>query len=222
MTTNKENAAPLDEPNVNPSEWSLGTSEIDSADLALVASNFSGTASEVAAPDLSDGADEPIVFGVIEAPGGHPLIEGGMQYTTLPHFEGLEMFGYGSNAASGIDLIAANHEPIFLNTIGAMALIPTGITVAVPSGFEAQIRPRSGLAAKHGISVANTPGTVDADYRGEIKIALVNLHGRRFTVERGMRIAQMVICPVVQTNLIHVNELDQTVRGEGAFGSTGV
>jgi len=110
----------------------------------------------------------------------------------LPHGEGLPMPSHQSKLASGFDVYAANDKPIFLNSIGASAVIPTGFAIAVPAGFEAQVRPRSGLAAKHGITVTNTPGTIDADYRGEIKILLTNLSGRRFTVERGMRVAQIV------------------------------
>jgi len=140
----------------------------------------------------------------------------------LPHSDGLSMPSHQSKLASGFDVYAAIDKPIFLNSIGASAVIPTGIAIAVPAGFEAQVRPRSGLAAKHGITVTNTPGTIDADYRGEIKVLLTNLSGRRFKVERGMRIAQIVICPVFQADLIQVDDLNQTDRGEGGFGSTGV
>lgn len=155
-------------------------------------------------------------------PVGHPQIVGGLRYTTLSHFEGLPEPEYKTLLASGFDITSANFDPIHLNTVGATAMVPTGICLEVPPGFEAQVRPRSGLAAKHGITVTNTPGTVDADYRGEIKVLLTNLSGRRFSVERGMRIAQIVICPVVQVGLIRVDELSTTERGAGAFGSTGV
>jgi len=145
-----------------------------------------------------------------------------MPIKILPHGESLPLPEYKTELASGFDICAANDAPIFLNSIGAAAMVPTGISIAVPEGFEAQIRPRSGLAAKHGITVTNTPGTIDADYRGEIKVLLTNLSGRRFTIERGMRIAQVVICPVYQADLVVVEEHNQTQRGEGGFGSTGV
>lgn len=155
--------------------------------------------------------------------GGQEHPSGGtLAIKVLPHHEGLHLPEYKSDLASGFDLIAANNEPIFLNTIGASAMIPTGLCFEIPVGFEGQVRPRSGLAAKHGITVTNTPGTVDADYRGEIKVLLTNIGGKRFTVERGMRIAQMVICPVVQVELEVVEDLSETNRGAGGFGSTGV
>lgn len=154
------------------------------------------------------------------APGGHPVVD--MKIKFLPHRDGLPMPEYKSIFASGIDLSAAITEDVPLNNPGATALIPTGVCVEVPAGYEVQVRPRSGLASKHGITVTNTPGTVDADYRGEILVSLVNLTGRRFIVERGMRIAQMVVCPVVQANLIVVDELSDTDRGTGGFGSTGL
>ena len=150
----------------------------------------------------------------------HPHI-GDLPMRLLPHFEGLPLPEYKSEHSSGMDLSAANFEPIHLNSIGSSAMVPTGICVELPHGYEGQVRPRSGLAAKNGISIINTPGTVDADYRGEIKVLLVNLSGRRFTIERGMRIAQFVLCPVVQATPVRVEELSDTVRGEGGFGSTG-
>jgi len=104
---------------------------------------------------------------------------------------------------------------------GQQAMVPTGLSMAMPKGFEAQVRPRSGLAAKHGLTVLNTPGTIDSDYRGEVKIILINLGQDDFTVERNMRIAQMIIAPVVQASLIEVETLDETARGLGGFGSTG-
>jgi dUTP pyrophosphatase len=156
--------------------------------------------------------------------GSHP--DGGIKIkmSLMEHFEGLEVPKYQTHLASGFDISAAISEPIHLNTVGATAMIPTGIKLEIPPGFEAQVRPRSGLAAKHGITVTNTPGTIDADYRGEIKVSLtkVNMSGGRFKVERGMRIAQIVICPVVQPPLIVVDDLSQTVRGEQGFGSTGI
>ena len=104
---------------------------------------------------------------------------------------------------------------------GKSVLVPTGLSVAIPKGFEIQIRPRSGLAVKKNISVLNTPGTIDADYRGEIKVVLINLGNQTFIIENGMRIAQMVVCPIIQAQLEEVNELNDTLRGEGGFGSTG-
>jgi len=153
--------------------------------------------------------------------GEHPNI-GSMKIKKLEHYGNLPMPKYQSKLASGFDLIAAIDDPIHLNSIGATVMIPTGISVEVPVGFEAQIRPRSGLAAKHGITVTNTPGTIDADYRGEIKVLLTNLAGRRFRVERGMRIAQMIISPVVQVELVEAETLGDTERGDSGFGSTGV
>lgn len=158
---------------------------------------------------------------VLTNPVSHPSI-GPLRYTTDAHYGDLPTPEYKSDLASGFDVYAANYDAIPLNSIGASCMVPTGLHLEVPAGFEAQVRPRSGLAAKHGITVTNTPGTIDADYRGEIKILLTNLSGRRFTVERGMRIAQIVIVPVVRAELERVESLSDTVRGDGAFGSTGV
>ena len=141
----------------------------------------------------------------------------------LPHFEGLDLPRYQTPGSAGMDLPAAIPEdaPVVLQP-GEWQLIPVGLAIALPHGYEAQIRPRSGLAAKFGISCVNTPGTVDADYRGEIRVNLIN-HGReRFIVRRGERIAQMIIAPVTQARLEAVDTLDETSRGEGGFGSTGV
>ncbi len=138
----------------------------------------------------------------------------------LPHAEGLPLPAYQSELAAGLDLMAAIDEPITLAPLGR-ALVPTGLQIALPAGFEAQVRPRSGLAAKHGVTVLNSPGTVDADYRGEVKVILVNLSDTPFVVSRGERIAQMVIAPVVQAKLVEVTALDATARGAGGFGSTG-
>lgn len=141
----------------------------------------------------------------------------------LPHGEGLALPAYESAAAAGLDLIAAVAEnaPVELKP-GARALIPTGLAIALPAGFEAQVRPRSGLALKHGVTVLNTPGTIDADYRGEIGIILANLGAEVFAVSRGMRIAQLVIAPVVQAVLVETDRLQDTTRGSGGFGSTGI
>lgn len=138
----------------------------------------------------------------------------------LPHAEGLSLPFYATEHASGMDLPAAVDEPIRLKPM-QRALVPTGLMIELPPGYEAQIRPRSGLAIKHGITLLNTPGTVDADYRGEIKVVLINLGEEDFVINRGDRIAQMVICPVVKVQLEVVEELSTTYRSEGGFGSTG-
>ena len=140
----------------------------------------------------------------------------------LEHGLGLDAPSYESDLAAGMDMRAALPEdaPLSLKP-GAQAMIETGFAMALPPGYEAQVRPRSGLAAKHGITVLNTPGTIDADYRGEVKIILINLGQEDFIIERGMRIAQMVIAPVVQAQTQIVDTLSDTQRGEGGFGSTG-
>lgn len=138
----------------------------------------------------------------------------------LPHGEGIELPFYATTHAAGADLRAAVKESIVL-VPGEHKLIPTGLAISLPDGFEAQIRPRSGLAYKHGITVLNSPGTIDADYRGEIGIILIN-HGKEpFIIKRGERIAQMIIAPFVQASFEEVSELSETVRGEGGFGSSG-
>jgi dUTP pyrophosphatase len=140
----------------------------------------------------------------------------------LPHADGLALPAYQSAEAAGLDLMAAvaEGEPMTL-TPGQYALVPTGLAIALPPGHEAQVRPRSGLAAKHGVTVLNSPGTVDADYRGEIKVILINHGPAPFVIKRGERIAQMVIAPVVQAALVPVATLSPTDRGAGGFGSTG-
>lgn len=140
----------------------------------------------------------------------------------LPHGADLALPAYESSEAAGMDLRAAlpADAPVVLAP-GARALIPTGFAMALPPGFEAQVRPRSGLAAKNGVTVLNTPGTVDSDYRGEVKVILINLGDEPFTIERNMRMAQMIIAPVVQAQLQAVTSLDETARGSGGFGSTG-
>tara|TARA_B100001027_G_scaffold151060_1_gene105991 strand:- start:30 stop:470 length:441 start_codon:yes stop_codon:yes gene_type:complete len=127
---------------------------------------------------------------------------------------------YETSGSSGMDL-AANIEKSVKIEPGKMSVIPTGISLSIPQNFEMQIRPRSGLAAKNQISVLNTPGTIDADYRGEIKVILINLGDKTFVVEKGARIAQMVLCPVVKAELREVDSLETTKRGSGGFGSTG-
>ena len=138
----------------------------------------------------------------------------------LPHAEGLALPAYQSTGAAGMDVMAALAEPVYLAP-GARATIPTGLSMSVPAGYEAQIRPRSGLAFRHGLTVVNAPGTIDSDYRGEIKILLINLGAETIEISHGMRIAQMVIAPVVQASLQEVDSLSDTDRGAGGFGSTG-
>ena len=133
----------------------------------------------------------------------------------------LELPSYETNKSAGMDLRACITENITIKPM-ERKLIKTGIAISIPENYEVQIRPRSGLALKQGITVLNTPGTIDADYRGEIGVILINLGENDFIVERGMRIAQMVVNPIVQAELIEVAELDATQRGEGGFGSTGV
>ena len=127
---------------------------------------------------------------------------------------------YETNGSSGMDLAANINTNIDIDP-GKTAIIPTGLALSIPKGFEVQIRPRSGLAAKQKITVLNTPGTIDADYRGEIKVILINLGQETFKVEKGLRIAQMVLCPVMQAQLKEVDDLNETERGKGGFGSTG-
>ena len=127
---------------------------------------------------------------------------------------------YETNGSSGMDLSANIEEEIEIAP-GKTSIIPTGLAVAIPKNFEIQIRPRSGLAAKKQISVLNTPGTIDADYRGELKVILINLGENTFKVEKGLRIAQMILCPVVKATFKEVEELEETIRGSGGFGSTG-
>ncbi len=140
----------------------------------------------------------------------------------LAHFEGLALPAYETALSAGMDLRAAvpEDEPVTLRP-GERTLTPTGLTIALPAGYEAQVRPRSGLALKHGITCLNTPGTIDADYRGEVKVILINLGQEPFTIRRGERIAQMVIAPVTQARWESVETLPESVRGAGGFGSTG-
>jgi dUTP pyrophosphatase len=140
----------------------------------------------------------------------------------LPHFEGLALPAYETDGAAGMDLRAAvaADAPITLAP-GQRVMAPTGLTIALPRGYEAQVRPRSGLAAKHGVTCLNTPGTIDADYRGEVKVILINLGQEPFVIARGERIAQMVIAPVTRGAFEVVATLDETARGAGGFGSTG-
>ena len=140
----------------------------------------------------------------------------------LDHFGDLELPKYETVLAAGADLRAAVPEAVPLVLApGARALVPTGLAMALPAGYEAQIRPRSGLAYKHGVTCLNTPGTIDADYRGEVKVLLINHGQEAFTINRGERIAQMVIAPITQPDFARVSELADTARGAGGFGSTG-
>jgi dUTP pyrophosphatase len=146
-----------------------------------------------------------------------------LQLKILENGFGLPIPKYESEGAAGLDLLAAISESKNIIILpGKAEMVPTGIAIALPKGFEAQIRPRSGLAAKNGITILNSPGTIDSDYRGEISAMLINHSKVNFEIERGMRIAQMVIAPVVQFNLIKTETLDETKRGAGGFGSTGI
>jgi dUTP pyrophosphatase len=141
----------------------------------------------------------------------------------LPHGADLPLPSYQSEGAAGLDLLAAvaADAPVIIGP-GQRALVPTGLAIALPVGTEGQVRPRSGLAARHGVTVLNAPGTIDADYRGEIQVILVNLGQEAFTVMRGTRIAQLIIAPVLQVTICETANLDETTRGVGGFGSTGM
>jgi dUTP pyrophosphatase len=141
-----------------------------------------------------------------------------VEIKTLPHGEGLPLPAYETNGAAGMDLRAAED---FTLKPGGRCLVSTGLAIALPEGFEAQVRPRSGLAVKHGITVLNAPGTIDCDYRGEIKVPLINHGDRDFVITRGDRIAQMVVASVDQARWVIVQDLSETVRGAGGFGSSG-
>lgn len=136
----------------------------------------------------------------------------------LPHSEGLDLPAYATDGAAGMDVLAA--EDVTLAP-GARHAVATGLALAIPAGYEIQVRPRSGLALKHGISVPNAPGTIDSDYRGELKVILINHGAEPFAIRRGDRVAQLVLAPVVRAGWLEVEELDETLRGEGGFGSTG-
>lgn len=137
----------------------------------------------------------------------------------LPHGEGLPMPAYASAGAAGMDVVTAED---FTLEPGERVAVPSGFAIAIPDGYEVQLRPRSGLAFKHGVTCLNTPGTIDSDYRGEVKVILANLGGEPFSALRGERIAQLVPTPVLRAEMTEVEELDDTVRGTGGFGSTGV
>ncbi len=144
-----------------------------------------------------------------------------LKLVRLAHGEGLDLPSYETSGAAGMDLRAAVDTPMILQP-GERALVPTGFIFEIPAGYEAQIRPRSGLAFKNGITCLNSPGTIDSDYRGEVKALLINHGAEPFVIERGMRIAQMVIAPVTQVTVFEASETTDTLRGTGGFGSTGV
>lgn len=148
----------------------------------------------------------------------HSPAEVPVMVKVLPHGEGLDLPAYATEGAAGMDVVSAEDVTI---APGARHAVATGLSVAIPAGFEIQVRPRSGLALKHGISVPNAPGTVDSDYRGELKVILVNLGSEPFAIVRGDRVAQLVLAPVTRASWLQVDELEETVRGEGGFGSTG-
>jgi len=139
----------------------------------------------------------------------------------LPHGADMDLPHYATEHAAGMDLMAAIDTPLTLEP-GKRAIVPTGLSIALPVGYEAQVRPRSGLAAKNGVTVANAPGTIDADYRGEVGVILVNLGEEAFVIERGMRIAQMVVAPVTTISWVKTDSLPDSERGTGGFGSTGL
>jgi len=144
-----------------------------------------------------------------------------LQIRRLPHSDGLPLPSYQTAGAAGMDLHAAVSEEIRLEP-GAIVLVPTGLEVAIPAGFEGQVRPRSGLAVKHGLSLPNTPATIDSDYRGEIRVPLINLGRGAFVVSRGMRIAQLIVAPVARVAWEEVSDLPATTRASGGFGHSGV
>ncbi len=144
----------------------------------------------------------------------------GVALQVLPHGDGLPLPAYATAGSAGVDLAAALDRPLVLNP-GARAAVPTGIALALPEGFEAQVRPRSGLALRHGLAVLNSPGTIDADYRGEVQVILANLGREPVTIARGERIAQLVVAPVTRVAFERVASLPPSVRGAGGFGSTG-
>jgi dUTP pyrophosphatase len=136
----------------------------------------------------------------------------------LPHGEGLPLPSYATEGAAGMDVVAAEDLDL---APGARHAVATGLSIAIPAGYEIQVRPRSGLALKHGVTIPNTPGTIDSDYRGELKVIMINLGTESFSIRRGDRVAQLVLAPVTRGTWLEVEELDATARGEGGFGSTG-
>jgi dUTP pyrophosphatase len=138
----------------------------------------------------------------------------------LPHGRGLDLPAYQTDQAAGLDLPAALNQPLTISP-GEIALVPTGLKLAIPPGYEGQVRPRSGLAVRKGLTLVNAPGTIDADYRGEVKVALINLGREPVTIARGERIAQLVVAPVARAQLVESDRLPPSSRGEGGFGHTG-
>lgn len=173
-------------------------------------------------PDFPWGLQEKVNSLAVGAESAHESGMVAVSLLRLPHAEGLPLPAYETPQSAGMDLRAAlpEGEAIVLQP-GARALVPTGLAIALPEGFEAQVRPRSGLALKHGITCLNSPGTIDADYRGELKVILINLGQEPFTISRGERIAQIIVSPVIQAAWREVEALDETDRGAGGFGSTG-
>jgi dUTP pyrophosphatase len=156
-----------------------------------------------------------------QAHSGSGMVSPTLNLVRLAHGEGLELPSYETAGAAGMDVRAAVTEPLTLAP-GARCLVPTGFIFEIPQGFEMQVRPRSGLAFKHGVTCLNTPGTIDSDYRGEVKVLLINLGEADFVIERGMRVAQLVVTPVVQARVSEADTTSETTRGAGGFGSTGV
>jgi dUTP pyrophosphatase len=150
----------------------------------------------------------------------HPVAQIAVPVRILPHGEGLPLPSYATAHAAGVDLMAAIDEPVEILP-GARIVVPTGLSLALPEGYEGQVRPRSGLARKHGITLLNSPGTIDADYRGEVQVLLINLSPDPFIVTRGERIAQLVVAPVTHVAWERAEVLGETARGAGGFGSTG-
>ncbi|KQM14734.1 dUTP diphosphatase [Novosphingobium sp. Leaf2] len=148
----------------------------------------------------------------------HSPVDVPVMVKVLPHGEGLDLPGYATDGAAGMDVVSAQDLTLAPAERQAVA---TGLAIAIPTGYEIQVRPRSGLALKHGVTVANAPGTIDSDYRGELKVILVNLGLEPFVIRRGDRVAQLVLAPVTRASWLTVDELDETARGEGGFGSTG-
>ncbi len=144
-----------------------------------------------------------------------------IKLVVMDHADGLNLPSYTTDGAAGMDIEAAIDSPLTISPSERIA-VPTGLMMAIPAGYEIQIRPRSGLALKQGLTVANAPGTIDSDYRGEVKAIMINLSDENVTITRGMRIAQMVVAPVTKGKFIKVEQLDDTARGEGGFGSTGI
>lgn len=197
-------------------------SAIKEQDSVTNAESKTSEVTEVAATIVTNKAS-PQKIESLTKPMNMPPVKPLITVEKLPHFGDLQMPKYETEQSAGMDLRAALGEKEHIDILpGRRALIPTGLKIALPAGYEAQIRPRSGLALKNGITCLNSPGTIDADYRGEVGIILVNHGWEAFRIQRGDRIAQMVIAPVTQAAWLEVDALDTTERGEGGFGSTGV